>query len=78
MPEDTRKTHVLTTIANYFGIEHNSISSLTDHRSLNNFLDDTNCPLLSATRGQKNSIDLSNEVYSLYYNYFLFFIKNNL
>jgi hypothetical protein len=78
MPEDTRKTHILITIANYFGIEHNSISSLTDHRSLNNFLDDINCPLLSATRGQKNSIDLSNEVYSIYYNYFLFFIKNNL
>jgi len=78
MPEDTRKTHILTTIANYFGIEHNSISSLTDHRSLNNFLDDTNCPLLSATRGQKNAIDLLNEVYSIYYNYFLFFIKNNL
>jgi hypothetical protein len=75
MPEDTRKTHVLTTIANYFGIEHNSISSLTDNRSLNNFLDDTNCPLLSAIRGQKNSIDLSNEVHSLYYNYFLFFHK---
>ena len=64
MPEDTRKTHVLTTIANYFGFEHDSLSSLSDNRSLNNFLDDTNCPLLSATRGQKHSVDLSNEVFS--------------
>jgi hypothetical protein len=70
MPEDTRKTHVLSTIANYFGIEYDSLSSLSDHRSLNTFLDDTNCPLLSATRGHKNPIDLSNEVYSLYYNFF--------
>jgi hypothetical protein len=62
MPEDTRKTHVITTIANYFGIDQNSLSSLSDHRSLGNFLDDANCPLLSATRGHKHSIDLSNEV----------------
>ncbi len=75
MPEDTRKTHVLTTIANYFGIEHDSLSSLSDHRSLNSFLDDTNCPLLSATRGHKNPIDLSNEVTSSYDNYCLVFIK---
>ena len=63
MPEDTRKIHVLTTIANYFGYEYDSLSSLSDNRSLNNFLDDTNCALLSATRGHKNSIDLSNEVF---------------
>ena len=62
MPEDTRKSHVLTTIANYFGVEQNLFSSLADHRALNSFLDDTNCPLLSAARGNKNSIDLSNEV----------------
>ncbi|CAF0769940.1 unnamed protein product [Adineta steineri] len=62
MPEDSRKTHVLTTIANYFGIEYDSLSSLSDHRSLNSFLDDKNCPLLSATRGNKRSIDLSNEI----------------
>jgi hypothetical protein len=70
MPEDTRKSHVLITIANYFGIEHNSLSSLSDHRSLNSFLDDANCPLLSATRGQKHSIDLSNEVLTFYSIYF--------
>jgi len=75
MPEDTRKTHVLTTIANYFGIAYDSLLSLSDHRTLNNFLDDTNCPLLSATRGHKNSIDLSNEVCSSYYNYFHFLFK---
>jgi hypothetical protein len=72
MPEDKRKTHVLTTIANCFGIEYDSLSSLSDHRSLNNFLNDTNCPLLSATLGQKHSIDLSNEVFSLDYNRFVF------
>jgi hypothetical protein len=75
MPEDIRKTHVLTTIANYFGIEQNSLSSLSDHRALNSFLDDTNCPLLSATRGQKNSIDLSNEVCLSFYNQFSFLVK---
>ncbi len=62
MPEDTRKTHVLTTVANYFGVEQNSLSALADNRALNSFLDDTNCPLLSATRGQKNQVDLFNEV----------------
>jgi hypothetical protein len=62
MPEDIRKTHVLTTIANYFGLDYNSVVSLSDHRTLNNFLDDANCPLLSATRGHKHSIHLSNEV----------------
>ena len=66
MPEDTRKTHVLSTVANYFGIEPKSLTSLADHRALNSFLDDTNCPLLSAARGQKNPIDLSNEVFFLY------------
>ena len=64
MPEDTRKTYVINTIANYFGIEQTNLSSLLDHRALNSFLDDTNCPLLSATRKQKSSIDLSNEVFS--------------
>lgn len=72
MPEDTRKTHVLTTIANYFGLEPKALSSLSDQRSLNSFLDDTNCPLLSAIRGNKNSIDLSNEVLFLYSNLFIF------
>jgi hypothetical protein len=62
MPEDIRKTHVLTTIANYFGFDHDSLSSLSDHRALGNFLDDANCPLLSAARGHKHSIHLSNEV----------------
>ncbi|CAF4633910.1 unnamed protein product, partial [Rotaria sp. Silwood1] len=62
MPEDTRKTYILSTIANYFGIEHDSLSSLSDHRALNSFLDDTKCPLLSATRGHKHSIDLTNEI----------------
>jgi hypothetical protein len=66
MPEDTRKTHVITTIANYFGIARDSLSSLADQRPLNSFLDDANCPLLSATRGQKQSIDLSTEVLKLY------------
>lgn len=65
MPEDTRKTYIISTIANYFGIEPGSLSSLADHRSLNTFIDDTKCPLLSATRGGKHSIDLSNEVFSL-------------
>ena len=69
MPEDTRKTYILTTIANYFGNENDSLAFLADQRSLNNFLDDTNCPLLSATRGQKQSIDLSNEVCPIDYFY---------
>ncbi|CAF0783257.1 unnamed protein product [Rotaria sordida] len=62
MPEDTRKTYILSTIANYFGIKRDSLSSLSDHRSLNNFLDDAKCPLLSATRNHKHSIDLANEI----------------
>ncbi|CAF3644553.1 unnamed protein product [Adineta steineri] len=62
MPEDIRKTHVLTTIANYFGFDQDSISSLYNHRALGNFLDDANCPLLSATRGHKHSVDLANEI----------------
>ncbi|UJR10563.1 hypothetical protein I4U23_014763 [Adineta vaga] len=62
MPEDIRKTHVLTTIANYFGNHQDSLSSLYDHAALGNFLDDANCPLLSATRGNKHSIHLSNEI----------------
>ncbi|CAF2763819.1 unnamed protein product [Rotaria sp. Silwood2] len=62
MPEDTRKTYILSTIANYFGIERDSLSSLSDHRALNNFLDDTKCPLLSITRSHKHSIDLTNEI----------------
>ena len=62
MPEDSRKTHVLTLITNYFGFDRGALSSLADHRSLKSFLDDANCPLLSAIRSQKNSVDLSNEV----------------
>jgi hypothetical protein len=62
MPEDIRKTHVLTTIANYFGLDYDSVLSLSDHRALGNFLDDANCPLLSSARGHKHSVHLSNEV----------------
>lgn len=62
MPEDIRKTHVITTIANYFGLDIDSLAKLSHERELNNFLDDANCPLLSATRGHKRSITLSNEV----------------
>ncbi|CAF2056597.1 unnamed protein product [Rotaria magnacalcarata] len=62
MPDDTRKTYILSTISNYFGIERDSLSPLVDHRSLNNFFDDAKCQLLSATRGGKHSIDLSNEI----------------
>ncbi|CAF5179686.1 unnamed protein product [Rotaria magnacalcarata] len=62
MPDDTRKTYILSTISNYFGIERDSLSPLVDHRSLNNFFDDAKCQLLSATRGGKHSVDLSNEI----------------
>ena len=62
MPEDTRKTYILTTIANYFGFDYDSVESLSDHRTLSKFLDDANCSLLSATRGHKNSVHLSNEI----------------
>ncbi|CAF3379419.1 unnamed protein product [Rotaria sp. Silwood1] len=62
MPEDIRKTHVLVTIANYFGFDHDALAPLFDHRALGNFLDDANCPLLSATRGHKHSVHLSNEI----------------
>lgn len=64
MPEDVRKVHVLTTIANYFGLSPDNLSSLNDHRALNNFLDDAHCPLLSAVPHHKRSVDLSNEVRS--------------
>lgn len=64
MPEDTRKTYVIAMIANYFGIERNDVTSLVEHRSMKNFLDDMNCPLLSVTRSVKNVIDCSNEVWS--------------
>lgn len=62
MPEDRRKTHVLTTIANYFGTRDDSLASLYDNPALDSFLDDANCPLLSATRGHKNAVHLANEV----------------
>lgn len=62
MPEDSRKTYVLTTIANYFGVDYDSLSSLSDNRALNAFLDDANCPLLSATRGPRQGVELSIEV----------------
>lgn len=65
MPEDIRKAHVLTTIANYFDIDYDVLLKLSDNRALNNFLDDASCPLLSATRGHKHSVHLSNEVISL-------------
>ena len=62
MPEDVRKVQILTTIGNYFGLEPEKLSSLNDHRALNNFLDDANCPLLAAVPNHKRSVDLSNEV----------------
>lgn len=62
MPEDVRKSQILSTIANSFGIDQDALQSVADHRALGNFLDDANCPLLSATRTHKNSVDLSNEV----------------
>jgi hypothetical protein len=65
MPEDVRKTHVLTAIANYFGVNNDDLALLVTHRSLNNFLDDVHCPLLSATLTHKHSIELSNEVFSI-------------
>jgi len=74
MPEDIRKTHVLTTISNYFGFDYDSISSLSDHRALNNFLDDANCPLLASTRGHKHSVHLSNEVILFEYHNHLYSI----
>jgi hypothetical protein len=65
MPVDPRIAHILLTISNYFGFDDDSLSSLAEHRSLRNFLDDANFPLLSAIRSPKNSIDLSNEVMSM-------------
>ncbi|CAM4781010.1 unnamed protein product [Rotaria magnacalcarata] len=62
MSEDIRKVHVLTTIANYFGFDYDSLTRSFDDRALGNFLDDANCPLLSATRGHKKSVNLSNEI----------------
>ena len=62
MPEDIRKEHILTTIANYFGLNIQDISWLSEHRALGNFLDDASCVLLSARHVQKNSVDLSNDV----------------
>lgn len=62
MSEDVRKVQILTTIGNYFDIEQEKLASLNDHRSLNNFLDDATCPLLSAIPNSKRSVDLSNEV----------------
>ena len=47
---DVRKDYVLSTVANYFGVEANdgSIKDLVDDVKLNNFLDDGNSLLLSA------------------------------
>jgi hypothetical protein len=77
MPEDIRKTHVLTTIANYFGFDYDAVASLSDHRALGSFLDDANCPLLSSARGHKHSVHLSNEViYQILSFYSLYFYSN--
>ena len=47
---DVRKDYVLSTVANYFGVEASdgTIKDLVDDVKLNNFLDDGNSLLLSA------------------------------
>jgi dynein heavy chain 2 len=62
---DTRKTFVLTTTANYFGLSPSdgTFKDLHDRKELNTFLDDGNCPVLVANCEAKQSkINLSNNV----------------
>lgn len=60
---DTRKTFVLTTIANYFGLSSDDIiKDFQRQKELNTFLDDGNCPVLVAKCHIKHcKIVLSNE-----------------
>lgn len=59
--EDTRKTFILTTTANFYGVK--PPSSLADNTELNNFLDDGNEFVLSVSR-HDNELHLSNKVMS--------------
>ena len=62
---DTRKAFVLTTTANYFGFSpsDDAFKELQDGKELNTFLDDGNCPVLTARCDAKQSkINLSNNV----------------
>ena len=60
---DSRKAHLLSTIASHFSIPSGggSIESLHDNNALNSFLDDGNITALSANH-KDNVISLSNKV----------------
>ena len=63
--DDTRKTFVLTTTANYFGFSPSdgALKDLHDQKELNAFLDDGNCPVLVARcENKQNRINFSNNV----------------
>ncbi|XP_064157010.1 dynein cytoplasmic 2 heavy chain 1 isoform X2 [Anguilla rostrata] len=62
--EDARKNFILTTTGNYFGLKTSSdplISSLTDCRELNNFLDDGNEYVLSVYK-PGSELRMSNKI----------------
>ncbi|XP_037092634.1 cytoplasmic dynein 2 heavy chain 1-like [Pollicipes pollicipes] len=67
MSKDSRKKFILTTTANYFGINPSDkgIESLTESQELNSFLDDGNCFVLIAcgeSKDGKSEVHLSNKV----------------
>ena len=62
---DTRKTFVLTTTANHFGLPSSdeAFKDLHDRKELNVFLDDGNCPILVARcEPKQKKINLSNNI----------------
>ena len=63
MSGDSRKDFVLMTIANIFSIQPSdaAITSLTNAKSLNTFLDDGNCSVLAALCVEKE-VKLTNKV----------------
>ncbi len=61
--DDARKTFILTTTGNFYGIK--PLSSLTNSPELNNFLDDGNEFVLSVSR-HDNDLYLSNKVTQMF------------
>ncbi|XP_064610087.1 cytoplasmic dynein 2 heavy chain 1-like isoform X3 [Liolophura sinensis] len=67
MPEDSRKTFLLTTTANYFGIPpaDGTVSELESAPALNTFLDDGSCKLLAGridTKGGRSTLAFNTKV----------------
>ena len=67
MSNDSRKKFILTTVANYFGVNpaDNEIEALSNTSQLNTFLDDGNCFVLIAcgeNKDGKSVVHLSNKI----------------